>query len=113
MSTNSTRKLKLNAHDEAVADDIIVAMQAAILAAHAPAAVAKRIAVVAVRLRNRGRAAAMRRHPFTGLCEQSGERLQRHDAVLDELDPELGYAGRVRWVCHKANNSGKRSCGRC
>ena len=37
--------------------------------------------------------------------------LVRHDAVLDELQPERCYLGRVRWVCPKANNSGKRSCG--
>jgi hypothetical protein len=37
----------------------------------------------------------------------------REDAVLDEMEPEKGYSGPVRWVCHKANNSGKRSCGGC
>jgi hypothetical protein len=33
--------------------------------------------------------------------------------VLDELEPEKGYEGRVRWVCPKANNSGRHSCGKC
>jgi hypothetical protein len=33
--------------------------------------------------------------------------------VLDEIEPEKGYFGLVRWVCHKANNSGKCTCGGC
>jgi hypothetical protein len=109
----STTTLKLSPHDQALVDAAVTAMRSAFENAHAPPAVAKRIAVLAVRQRNKGRAAAIRRHPFCGVCEQSGRPLQRQDAVLDEVEPERGYAGRVRWVCHKANNSGKRSCGAC
>lgn len=105
--------IKLDAHDEVLVKVAVAAMKEAFGEAHAPAAVAKRIAVVAVRQRNRGRAAAIRRHPFKDVCEASGRPIHRHDAVLDELEPEKGYLGRVRWVCHKANNSGKRSCGGC
>jgi hypothetical protein len=105
--------IKMDVHDKKLVDRAVAAMQAALKAAHAPAAVAKRIAVVAMHERNRGRVAAIRRYPFKGICEQSGRPLSDVDAVLDELEPHLGYAGRVRWVCQKANNSGKRSCGDC
>ena len=105
--------IKLDAHDEALLNAAAASIREAFREAYKPAAVAKRIAVIAVRQRNRGRAAAIKRHPFTGVCEKGGGPLLRHDAVLDELEPENGYLGPVRWVCHKANNSGKRSCGRC
>jgi len=105
--------LKLDSHDEALVKVVRAAMQAAYGQAHAPVAVAKRITALAVRQRNQGRAAAIRRMPFAGVCEASGLRIERHDAVLDELEPEKGYTGKLRWVCHKANNSGRRSCGKC
>jgi hypothetical protein len=105
--------IKLDVHDEALVKAAVASIREAFRGAHKPAAVAKRIAVIAVRQRNRGRAAAIKRHPFAGLCEKGGRPLLRHDAVLDELEPANGYLGPVRWVCHKANNSGKRSCGRC
>jgi hypothetical protein len=105
--------LKLDAHDRVLVSAVEAALLAAYEHAHSPVAVAKRIAVVAVRQRNRGRAAARKRHPFAGVCEASRRPLDKQDAVLDELDPELGYSGRLRWVCHKANSSGKRSCGGC
>lgn len=105
--------IRLDAHDDALVKVAVAAMQEAFRSAHAPAAVAKRITVMAVRQRNRGRAGAIRQHPFQGVCEASGLPILRHDAVLDELEPERGYLGPVRWVCHKANNSGKRSCGQC
>jgi hypothetical protein len=107
------RKLQLDEHDEALVDLVRMAMDCAILHAHMPVAVAKRITTLAVRHRNRGRQAAMKRHPFTGVCEASGLALDFAHAHLDELEPELGYAGRVRWVCQRANNSGKHSCGGC
>jgi len=105
--------LTLSKHDAALVEVVRTAIRSAMAAADAPVAVAKRITVEAVRQRNKGRAAAIRRHPFLGLCEQGRGELLRHDAVLDEIEPEKGYAGKVRWVCHKANNSGKRSCGVC
>ena len=105
--------LRLNPHDEDLVRIAVAAMSEAIRIAHAPAAVARRIATVATRHRNKGRNAAMKKHPFKGICEQSGLPLERHDAVLDEIEPEKGYLGRVRWVCHKANNSGRRTCGDC
>lgn len=112
-AADNRRMIELDSHDERLVVAAVAAMKAAFQQAHAPAAVAKRIAVVAVRHRNHGRDAARRRHPFAGICEASGKQLDKTDAVLDELQPELGYPGRVRWVCHKANNSGKRSCGGC
>jgi hypothetical protein len=85
----------------------------AILTAHGPVAVTKRIVALAVRERNRGRLAAIKKHPFNGVCEESGWPLAREFAVLDEVEPERGYAGELRWVCSRANNSGRRSCGFC
>jgi hypothetical protein len=105
--------LLLDDHDKQLAAAVSGAIADAVRRAHAPAAVAKRITAIAVRHRNRGRAAAIRKHPFTGVCEASGRSMLCDDAVLDEIDPERGYLGPVRWVCHKANNSGKRSCGGC
>ena len=105
--------LVLDDHDKQLAEAVSAAIADAVSRAHAPAAVAKRISAIAVRHRNRGRSAAIRKHPFAGTCEASGRPILREDAVLDELEPEKGYLGPVRWVCHKANNSGKRSCGGC
>src|SRR5262249_19004904 len=104
------RVLQLDGHDQALVEVVRQAMEAALRQAHTPTAVAKRVAVLAVRQRNKGRSAAKKRHPFAGICEASGQPLAAEHADLDELDPELGYAGRVRWVCKRANNSGKHSC---
>ena len=81
--------------------------------AHAPAAVVRSIASYAMRYRNRGRREAKRKHLFRGICEASGKPLANEDKCLDEVDQEKGYLGRLRWVCPKANNSGRRSCGEC
>ena len=105
--------IRLDHHDSALVEVAFAAMRTAIAQANIPSAVAKRIAAVAVRHRNRGRARAIKRYPFQGICEASGLPLNDTDKVLDELEPEKGYAGRVRWVCPKANNSGRRSCGAC
>lgn len=105
--------LKLDKHDEALVLRAKAAFAKAMSGAHNKVAVTKRIAVFAVRHRNKGRKAAIRRHPFNGNCEASGKPLDRRHAHLDEVQPELGYAGRVRWVCPKANNSGRFSCGKC
>ena len=91
----------------------ILLLREAVKNAHAPSAVAKKIAVAAARERNRGRATAKKRYPFAGVCEASGVAMAKHAAALDELEPEKGYAGRLRWVCAKANNSGSASCGGC
>ena len=85
----------------------------AISIAHMPVAVAKRISVLATGQRNRGREAAKNKYPFKGICEASGLPLDKKHAELDEMEPELGYGGKVRWVCSRANNSGKHSCGAC
>jgi len=108
-----SRRLQLDEHDQALVEVVRAAMDAAVLGAHAPSAAAKRLTVLAVRHRNRGRAEAKKRHPFAGVCEASGLPLNFEHAHLDELQPELGYAGQVRWVCQRANNSGKHSCGAC
>lgn len=105
--------IQLDIHDAALAEIVCATIRTAITQANMPSAVAKRIAAVAVRHRNRGRNAAIKQHPFRGICEASGLPLSESDKVLDELEPEKGYAGKVRWVCPKANNSGKRSCGGC
>ncbi len=105
--------LKLSKQDKAIVETVRPAIRAAVQNAQHPSAVAKKITAEAVKHRNRGRAAAIRRYPFKGKCEESGMPLDRRDAVLDELEPEKGYEGRVRWVCPKANNSGTRSCGKC
>lgn len=105
--------LTLNAHDEELVAVAKAAIEKAIAAAHVPVAVTKRISAFAVRHRNRGRTAAIRRHKFNGVCEASGKPLDRRHAHLDEIEPELGYAGKVRWVCPRANNSGTFSCGGC
>ena len=105
--------LKLDEHDRALVERVQSAMKEAILNAHLPVAVAKRISVLATAQRNRGRNAAIRRYPFKGICEASGLPLGKEHAELDEMEPELGYDGKLRWVCQRANNSGKHSCGRC
>ena len=105
--------LKLDSHDEALVEVARAAIRVALAKANSRSGVAKRIVTEAMKHRNQGRSAAIRRHPFRGVCEASGEPLDTRDKVLDELDPEKGYSGRVRWVCPKANNSGRRSCGAC
>lgn len=76
-------------------------------------ALARKIFALAARHRNRGRQAAIRSHAFKGVCEISGLPIARTDAALDELDPTLGYAGPVRWVCQRANGDGRATCGQC
>jgi hypothetical protein len=105
--------LKLSEHDRSLVEVAIAAIANAVANAESSPAVAKRIASVAMRFRNRGRRPAIRRYPFRGICEASGLPLENRDAVLDELEPELGYAGQVRWICEVANNSGTGSCGGC
>jgi hypothetical protein len=105
--------IKLDDHDAALVETVAAALRNAIASAHSRAAVAKRVTVIAVRERNRGRRGAAKRHPFTGVCEASGLPIDVRDKALDELEPEKGYDGKLRWVCPKANNSGPRSCGGC
>ncbi len=105
--------IKLDDHDAALVDTVVSAFRNAVGSAHSRSAVVKRIVAIAVRERNRGRAAAIRRHPFKGICEASGRPLDERDKALDEVEPKKGYDGKVRWVCHKGNNSGLRSCGGC
>jgi hypothetical protein len=105
--------LTLDEYDQQLVAHVHAVMRRAFDAAHVRVVVAKRIAALAIRERNRGRDAAIRNHPFRGICEASGLPLDRAHAHLDELDSELGYAGRLRWVCPRANNSGRYSCGGC
>lgn len=105
--------IQLDKQDNQLVANAKAAIKSAYDSANAPAAVAKAIAVYAVRCRNRGRAEAKRRYPFKGICEASGKPLEEQDACLDEVDPAKGYSGPIRWVCPKANNSGRRSCGDC
>lgn len=107
------RQIILDDHDEALAELARAIIELAVNRAHRPSGVAKRIAMKATALRNRGRKAAIKRTPFTGVCAKSGLKLDRNHADLDEIDPVLGYLGPVQWVCRKANNSGKSSCGQC
>jgi hypothetical protein len=101
--------LTLDTHDQVLVAAVQAEMAKAIGAAHNPVAVAKRISVVATGYRNKGRNVAIRKYPFKGVCEVSGQPLERRHAELDEMEPELGYAGKLRWVCQVANNSGKHS----
>ena len=105
--------LTLDKHDQALVEKVRASIKKAITDAHLPVAVVKRIVSIAVNHRNIGRDAAIARHPFRGVCEASGLPLDRKHAHLDEMEPEIGYAGKVRWVCPRANNSGKHSCGGC
>ena len=104
-------KLKLSKHDEDLVQHVRGVIRRAVKNAEKPSAVAKRITSEAVRHRNKGRSAAMHSHPFKDVCEATGKRLDSSDKVLDEVEPEKGYKGKVRWVCPKCNNSGTRSCG--
>jgi hypothetical protein len=113
LSTVRLAMIKLDEHDAALVEAVVSAFRKALESAHSPSAVVKRIVAITVRRRNLGRAAAIRRHPFKGICEASGLPLDVRDKALDELEPEKGYDGKVRWVCHKGNNSGLRSCGGC
>ena len=105
--------INLSKKDQDLVRRVRDSIRSAIEEADMPSAVAKRIASEATKHRNRGRKTARKRYPFRGFCEASGAPLAQEDAVLDELEPEQGYSGRLRWVCPKANNSGKRSCGVC
>jgi hypothetical protein len=105
--------IKLNDNDSKLVRKARSIIKEAYESAYKPAAVARSIASYAVKFRNRGRPEAIKRHPFEGICEASGKPLDDRDKVLDELEPEKGYRGEVRWVCPKANNSGRRSCGGC
>ena len=104
-------KLKLSKNDEALVQQVREVIRRAVKDAERPSAVAKKITSEAVRQRNKGRPAAIRSHPFQGVCEETGKPLDERDKVLDEMEPEKGYEGKVRWVCPRHNNSGKRSCG--
>jgi hypothetical protein len=105
--------INLNEHDAALVATVRAAIDAALANAKSPIAVTKKICVYATRYRNQGREAARRRHAFAGVCEVSNAPLEWKHAQLDEMDPEFGYSGRLRWVCSVANNSGKHSCGVC
>jgi hypothetical protein len=107
------RRIELDDHDEAKAEAVRKLIDDVIRESHNPVAVAKRIAQRATYHRNKGRDAAIKRYPFRGICEASGLPIDRSIAALDELEPEKGYAGKLRWVCQKANGDGKGSCGRC
>ena len=103
--------IKLDEHDAALFAAVIAEFRKAISSAHSRSAVAKRVVAVTVRERNRGRAAAIRRHPFKGICEASGLSLDVRDKALDEL--EAGWRAARSDPGHKGNNSGLRSCGGC
>ncbi|OGF25748.1 hypothetical protein A2303_07170 [Candidatus Falkowbacteria bacterium RIFOXYB2_FULL_47_14] len=105
--------LKLDQHDKGLTECIQGQIKEAIVSAHNPVAVAKRIGVIATKHRNKGRISAKKRYPFKGICENSGLPIDKSIASLDEVEPEKGYSGILRWVCQKANNSGLGTCGKC
>jgi hypothetical protein len=107
------RKIELDDFDESNAESVRKQIDEVIAKSHNPVAVAKRIAQRATYHRNKGREAAIKRYPFKDTCEASGLPIDRSIASLDELEPEKGYAGKLRWVCQKANGDGKGSCGKC
>src|SRR5271168_2726553 len=103
--------LNLDEHDRAFVAHVQSALLSAFAAAHAHAAVAKRISVLATAQKNKSRREAIRRNPFP--CDCGGPPLEKEHAELEQLQPELGYAGKLRWVCQRINNGGKHSCGSC
>ena len=106
--------IKLSVKDKNIVAEVKAVIKKAYESADSPVAVTKSIGSYVMQFRNRGRNAAKRRHPFRGICEQSGLPLNKEDAHFDEIVPENGYEeGNVRWVCPKANNSGTKSCGKC
>lgn len=107
------RKIVLDDHDEALMLEAKAAILKACSLAHSLHGVARCLHSVASGQRRKGYHAAVKKHPFQGICEISGEPLEQIHAQLDELDPLLGYSGPVRWVCGKANGNHKHSCGRC
>ena len=112
-ATARNMSIPLKEKDRRLVEKAKNAIKVAYESAEEPPAVAKSITSYAVKYRNRGRNVAKGRYSFRGICEASGKPLERQDAHLDELEPKKGYGGKVRWVCPKANNSGKRSCGGC
>jgi hypothetical protein len=108
-----TRKIELDEHDECLTVEVRKAIDEVIAKANNPIAVARRIGVIATGRRNKGREAAMKRYPFKGVCEASGLPIDKSIASLDEVETEKGYTGKLRWVCQKANNDGKGTCGKC
>ena len=70
-------KLSLDEHDQAIVATVQETMKKAIAEAHNQVAVSKRITVLAVRNRNRGRWEAIEKYPFKGICEASGLQLDR------------------------------------
>jgi len=106
--------VKLDSHDSKLCEEIRATIDKSYREARVPVALAKRIASIAMRYRNKGRKKAEKNYPFQGICEASGKPLSEEDKCLDEMQSEKGYsAGNIRWVCPKANNSGRRSCGGC
>jgi hypothetical protein len=81
--------------------------------AHNPIVVVKRLCTILTGFRSKERGWAKMQIPFNNKCAESGDPLDRVNAVLDEINPELGYKGGVQWVCQVANNSGLGSCGKC
>mgnify|MGYP001439620210 CR=1 FL=1 len=106
-------EIQVDSHDAALIEGVRASIRAAIAAAHKPAAVAKKIGNIATNVGMKGRDTAIKGHPFQGFCEASGLPLDDCHKELDELDPELGYFGRVRWVCRKAHTGYGHSCGAC
>lgn len=105
--------LNLDEHDQGLVSEFRDRMMGLLSKAHNQIAVAKRMHVLATAQRNQGRRAALAHNPFKGICEASGLPLAREHAELEQMEPELGYAGKLRWVCQRRNNSGKHSCGGC
>src|SRR5260370_18052185 len=105
------KKLKLDAHDTALVTLVKATLDAAIASAHAPSAVAKRLHSLAARHRMKGRAAAMKRHPFNNVCEASGAPIAKKYPQRDQLDPEKGDACRPRWGCSGATYTGPPTSG--
>jgi hypothetical protein len=107
------RQLELDVNDEALVERVLAVIDEAVQKAHQPDALAKHIIALAARYRDRGRTTAMKLHRFEGVCEATGLPLDRKHAILEDLEPQHGYVGRVRWVCQRAHDGGKHSCGGC
>jgi len=105
--------IRLSDRDTSLVQRVRAVVEEALREADVSTAVTKRLFAIMAKHRNRGRKPAMRRHPFFGICEASGKPLAREHAHLDEIIPEQGYEGPVRWTCPRGNGSGRHTCGGC
>ena len=97
--------------DEALVEVLKATLRTGFANAEEPAWVVRTIRDHLEKQRCRGRTAAIRSHPFSGICECSGQPMDPKDRILDDREAEKGFSGKVRWGCPKCLGKGLRSCG--